>query len=303
MSTEVSGPARRGGGVQWRDTAVPTRHGEVTVRLWTPDSGIPSEPVVVWLHGSAYIRGAINMPEAMSVAGHLSRRGCTVAVVDYSLAEHIPAGDEWPWPPREAAGIRFPVPIDEVVDVCAALPSLAGVTSVWYLGGASAGASVALSAAQRLRDEGGQLPAGIPLVYPTAHSVLPPMTPELRNKYLRIPFEQRYSPLRVHLMNLNFVGTEDRMEEPYAFPGDGDLSGLPPVYVLNSELDGLRASGQTLAASLAAAGNDVVQFCEPEALHGHLNTPELVVSDRSLARIDAWMTLIEANARASGLGM
>lgn len=59
--------------------------------------------------------------------------------------------------------------------------------------------------------------------------------------------------------------------------------------MLNGELGGLRASGQALAAGLAREGNDVTQVCEPGALHGHLNTPELEVARRSLGRVRAWL--------------
>ncbi|WP_436790905.1 alpha/beta hydrolase fold domain-containing protein [Yinghuangia sp. YIM S10712] len=55
-------------------------------------------------------------------------------------------------------------------------------------------------------------------------------------------------------MNLLYAGSEDVPPDPYAFAGNGDVSGQPPVCILNSDTDPLRASGEAYAAQLAKAG-------------------------------------------------
>ena len=49
------------------------------------------------------------------------------------------------------------------------------------------------------------------------------------------------------------------------------MSGLPPVYLLNSEADHLRSSGEELGRQLDAAGVTVKVEFEPGTAHGHLN--------------------------------
>lgn len=91
-------------------------------------------------------------------------------------------------------------------------------------------------------------------------------------------------------MNLNFAGDEATMADPYAFPGLADPTGLPPVFLLNSEVDTLRASGEAFAASLAAHGVTVLSLFEPGAQHGHLNRPAEAAARRSIERIVTWLS-------------
>jgi acetyl esterase/lipase len=97
------------------------------------------------------------------------------------------------------------------------------------------------------------------------------------------------SPDVVRELNLNFAGGEEAFGDIYAFPANGDASGLPPVSVLNSEADSLRASGEAYAALLAAAGVTVCCDFEPGSAHGHLNNPEDPAAERSIERIAAWL--------------
>jgi acetyl esterase len=79
------------------------------------------------------------------------------------------------------------------------------------------------------------------------------------------------------------------LANPYAFAGNGDVSGQPPVLIVNSEADGLRASGERYGEQLAAAGVAVHVDFEPGTIHGHLNEPETPGSWRSIDRIVAWI--------------
>jgi acetyl esterase/lipase len=85
------------------------------------------------------------------------------------------------------------------------------------------------------------------------------------------------------------VGDAAQFDNPYAFPGGHALAGLPPTFVLTSEHDSLRASGQTFAAELALAGVDVAVFREPGTRHGHLNEPENPAAHASIRRMAAWL--------------
>jgi acetyl esterase/lipase len=90
-------------------------------------------------------------------------------------------------------------------------------------------------------------------------------------------------------LNLNFVGDEALFEDDYAFPANGDLAGQPPVFILNSEADSLRASGEAYGAQLADAGVPVRVEYEPGTVHGHLNDPGDPAAERSIERMAAWL--------------
>ena len=90
------------------------------------------------------------------------------------------------------------------------------------------------------------------LAYPVMHAELPPASDELRAALAARPPEF-LTPQVMRDLNLNWVGREALFDDVYAFPGNGDLSGLPPTYVLNSEADSLRSSGERFGEQLAAA--------------------------------------------------
>ena len=90
-------------------------------------------------------------------------------------------------------------------------------------------------------------------------------------------------------MNLQYAGSEDALDDPYTFAPNGDVSGQPPVFILNSDVDVLRASGEAYADALRAAGVDVTVEMEPETRHGHVNEPEHPGASRSIERITTWL--------------
>jgi acetyl esterase len=64
---------------------------------------------------------------------------------------------------------------------------------------------------------------------------------------------------------------------------------LPPVFILNSERDSLRSSGEMFGEQLAAAGVPVRVEFEPGTVHGHLNQPDDPAAVHSLQRMAAWL--------------
>ncbi len=93
----------------------------------------------------------------------------------------------------------------------------------------------------------------------------------------------------VPAINLNLVGDAAMLDDPYAFAANGDVAGLPPAYLINSEIDSLRASGQAFAQQLADASIDVVVETEPGTGHGHLDQPLEPQGARSMERIVDWI--------------
>ncbi|MBF6301587.1 alpha/beta hydrolase fold domain-containing protein [Nocardia amamiensis] len=106
---------------------------------------------------------------------------------------------------------------------------------------------------------------------------------------------RQLSPPAVHRMNLNYVGNKDLLNSG-AFPGGRDLTGLPPALMLDADHDTLRASGESFAAELAAAGVPVSYTVVPRSWHGYLNRAHLNGFRLALDAMTAWL-----NARDSAV--
>ena len=244
-----------------RDVTVAGPHGEVLGRVYRHPTD-RRDSAMVWVHGGAFMGGDLDMPEAHWVSLAIAAHGFGVLSVDYRKC---------------LGGVHYPVPSD---DVLAAWRWAIGHVDEFgvsadrlHLGGASAGGSLAAGVTKRLRDGAGGLPASVVLVYPTLHPDLPPMTEDVATATEAL---RKAMPVElVRWMSLKYVGSEDLLADPYAFPGLGDVGGQPAVYVLNSENDVLRASGEAYAAALVAADVSVTVEYEPDTKHGHLNQPLL----------------------------
>jgi acetyl esterase len=250
-------------------------HGPVQVRRYEPAE--PAGVGLLWLHGGAFCMGDLDLPEADWVSRTLAAEGITVVSVDYRLA---------------VEGVHFPVPSDDVLAawrwVCS--DDRLGVPEEhWHLGGGSAGGNLAASVAIQSRDLGETMPRSMVLAYPVMHEVLPPASAELQAKVAQLPAECRFTAQESRDLNLNYVGREELLTHPYAFPANADLHGLPPALIINCDLDDLRASGEAYAAALALAGVDVAVVREVGVRHGHLNDPTLAGSIRTVERIAAWL--------------
>ncbi|TVU58476.1 alpha/beta hydrolase [Paenarthrobacter nitroguajacolicus] len=271
------------------DLTIEGPHGAIPVRTYLPSTATRG---LVWVHGGAFAFGDIDQPESDWVAREMAARGVAVVTVDYRLA----AVPEWASaalgaPVRE--GVLFPVASEEVTAAFTwASTLLPGVQpSDWSLGGASAGANLSAGAAMRLRDEGVTLPRTLLLAYGLFHAELPPLQAELAAKYAGLPLEYAvFTPEVVQLINLNYVGDPAQLSNAYAFAGGHTLEGLPPTFLLNSEADSIRASGDKFGAELVAAGVDVLMICEKGTLHGHLDNPDSPAAVRSIRRMATWLT-------------
>lgn len=271
--------------------SVPGPHGDIPLRVYPATaSDAALLPALVWAHGGGFAWGDLDMPEAHWVSQQLAARGITVVSVDYRLAP-VSAALTDSEPARD--GVLFPVASEEVTAAFRWAVEHAAEYGIdpdrVSLGGASAGGNLAAGVSLRLRDAGGVQPASLLLAYPLVHGALPEPAPELAQKIAVLPADARFEPDDVRAMNLNYVGDPVHLDNAYAFPGGHALAGLPPTFVLNSEHDSLRASGQAFAAELALAGVDVAVYREPGTRHGHLNEPENPGAQASIRRMAAWL--------------
>jgi acetyl esterase len=259
------------------DREIEGPHGPIPIRVYRPEHSALGTGLV-WLHGGAFTMGDLDMPEADWVSRELAARGITIVSVFYRLA---------------VDGIHFPVPSDDCVtafewanDNVVELGITPGRLSI---GGASAGGNLAASVGLRLRDAALNEPSSLVLSYPLLHLILPLPSPALAEKLLTLPPQIQALNTRVGEITANYVVGSDDEKNPYAFPALGDVTGLPPVFVLNADVDILRPSGEAFAASIALAGGEVRSGFEPGTMHGYLNQPDTPEALSSIGRIAAWL--------------
>jgi acetyl esterase len=251
-------------GIDTEDVAIDGPHGPIPLRVYRPES--PAAGALLWAHGGGFRRGDLDMPEGHIVSLELARRASVVVVsVDYRLADGI---------------VKYPVPID---DVAAAWTWLCGRDlpegGPVAMGGASAGAALALAAALRARDTGPRLPDALLLAYPFAHYPNPALDPALSAEMAGLP---RFEPEGVEDMVRNYVGRIGDVPAD-ALPGAARLDGLPRTFLLAAEYDDLRASAELLERQLREVGVPVEPYLARGMTHGHLNhSPKIAEVDRSL---------------------
>ncbi|MFS0735269.1 alpha/beta hydrolase fold domain-containing protein [Microbacterium sp. 1P10UB] len=261
------------------------------VRVYPADEPLGS--TLVWLHGGAFMFGGLDMAEADQVGRRLSAAGITVVSVDYTLApldgarafggapDDVPADSE-PDLPRA----RFPVASLQTVAAfdwaVEHARDFGGDPERVALGGASAGANLSAAATMRLRDRGTTLPHVLALVYPSPHDGILPPNAELAGLLAQMSPEHIFTPEIRSAINRNYL-PDAHDPDGYAFAGGHDVTGFPPVLIVNAELDSLRASGEAFAAELVAASVDVRVERQRGALHGYLDEIGHPAAERTLA--------------------
>lgn len=271
-------------------------HGDVPIRIYHV-AGTEPKNGVLWMHGGAFMFGDLDMPESHWVAQQLASADRVVVAADYRLAP-IPEGLSPDVPASD--GEFFPVASEELAALAESLITDDEIADAdnWVIGGASAGGTLAASVALQLRDGGGPQPQGLLLAYPMTHAQSPEFRPELAEKVAALPEEVPNPRQSINDLALYYVGGDPAaLANPYAFPGGHDVEGLPATFIVNSDSDKLRASGEAFGGELAAAGVDVQIVREPESLHGHLNGPDNVGAEESIERIKRWLNSVEAANR------
>ncbi len=217
------------------DTKVATPAGELQVRLYHPEGQTP-RPALVYLHGSGWIYGDLEMSDTL--CRRLARvSGATVVAPDYRLAP------EHPYP---AALEDVAATLDWVVSEADDL----GIDPTRVaIGGESAGGNLAAAAALGARDRGGPALAFQLLICPIVDSRLDTASmTEFADGYLLTRDAMEW------LWDL-YLGDRARGDDPYASPLRAtDLAGLAPTLIVTAGYDPLRDEAEAYAARLEQAG-------------------------------------------------
>ncbi|GAA1652429.1 hypothetical protein GCM10009828_097020 [Actinoplanes couchii] len=237
------------------------------------------------------------MPESDHVGAELARRANAIVFsVGYRLA---------------VDGVRYPIPIDDVHAVWEWVTARDDLPSRKAIGGASAGAALALASALRSRDEtearkeckardeskaedeseardeskaedeseareGSEAreEGGAEEGSGARGGRIPDLI------LLAYPFAHFPVPTlglgrhqeEIEDMVRNYVGRISDLP-PDALPGAARLDGLPPVHIVLSEHDDLRPSGELLERQLREVGVEVESLLARGSTHGHFNRP------------------------------
>jgi acetyl esterase len=228
--------------------AVGTRRARVYVPKSAPASTAPG---FVYFHGGGWVVGSIESHDRVCRAiGHLA--GVVVVSVDYRLAPEHP----FPAAPHDAiAATRW---------VLAHASELGMDPARIAVGGDSAGGNLAAVTCQALRCDTRQ-PAFQVLIYPATD-----LTRSLRSHAL---FDRGYFLSRAAMdwYTNQYLTAPADAADPLASPLlAGDLSRLPPAFVVVAGFDPLRDEGRAYAEKLRAAGVATELVCMEGQMHGFL---------------------------------
>lgn len=197
--------------------AMPTRHTSYmknanipgVTAYWIFPPGIQPRRTIVYLHGGGFINGSTRayLQHIIRIAKLCEAR---VLSIDYRLAPEHP----------------YPSALDDILNAWQHLMRTDTLLSepVTFMG-ESAGGSLALAAALRVRDEGLDLPSGVVLLSPALDISMSGKSITTREKR-----EVILSRQKINMYADLYAGDASRIE-PYISPVVADLHGLPPLLI------------------------------------------------------------------------
>jgi acetyl esterase len=218
--------------VEWTEEMITTDADRVRVRLYRDSRTARGAPLVLFLHGGAFVGGSVEAGDP--VARLLADAGAVVVAAEYPLA---PAG-------------AFPKPL---IGCFRILKAIYGSRAKWatkkseiYVAGEEAGGNLAASLALMARDQQSPRLAGQILLSPM-------LDPCLGYTSLR---DADAGPVGCPLADgwNQYLGTPDKACHPYAAPLNATrLAGLAGALILTAEDDPLRDEAVTYAGRLRSA--------------------------------------------------
>jgi acetyl esterase len=232
---------------------------QVPVRIITPSQG-HARAAYLEIHGGGFYLGAAARSDT-SNAQLADALGMAMVSVDYRLAPEHP----WPAAPDDCETAAL-----WLVEQAEAMFGTARL----LIGGASAGATLAMTTLLRLRDRGQVRPFAGAVLQFGAYD-LSGQSPSGR-VYAHEWFIQAYA------------GHVADRTNPDVSPLYGDLHGLPPALLVAGTLDIILEDSLAMAARLSAAGNEVDLRLFPESPHGFTSLPTAMAT-AALDSIKSWL--------------
>ena len=222
-------------GVTSEDRQIPGAAGPLPARIYTP-SGPGPFPVIVYFHGGGWVI-ADRVVYDGGARGLSKQANAVVVSADYRLAPEA----------------KFPAAWDDALAVyqwvAANAASIKGDPKRLALAGESAGGNLAISTAVAARDAGLTAPMHIVAVYPVAQ------TGNLATaSYVDSGSAKPLNKPMIQWFVKHVFAKEDDAKSPRVDLVNANLKGLPPVTIINAQIDPLRSDGQLIDAALKKAG-------------------------------------------------
>ncbi|ORW97670.1 esterase [Mycobacterium sp. IEC1808] len=245
-----------------RDCMIDGPGRDIPVRVYRPEIGDTSLPILVYAHGGGFVFCDLDSHDAL--CRDIANRVLAVVIsVDYRLApEH-----------------RWPAAADDVYTVvrwaARNASDLGGEADRLAVGGDSAGGNLAAVTALMARDRGNPPLAAQFLIYPVVAA-------NFHNESYRLFGHGFYNPRPALQWYWDqYVPSLADREHPYATPMNAELDGLPPAVMVIAGHDPLRDEGLMFGEALQAAGVPTVQLRYDGGIHGFMTMPMLDLAHRA----------------------
>jgi len=202
------------------------------VRFAADEGALDRSPVLVHLHGGAYLIGS-SRTNAAVVIPIAQRTGLPVVSIDYRLAPEHP----------------FPAAVDDAVAGVQALREAAPVQAIF---GESAGGGLTIAVAVALRDAGVALPARLAVLSPWVDLTCSGDSYRTLVNVDPVFSDPEIPPALAHAY------ARDRVAEPLASPVFADHRGLPPTLIQVGSREVLFSDACRLDEAMRRAGVDTM---------------------------------------------
>jgi acetyl esterase len=253
IAEQVRAPWTEGGPQMARtvEHQVPTRHGEVMVRVYYPsERRMPG--AFFYIHGGGFVLFSVNTHDRV-MREYAQRAGIVVVGINYTRAPEA----------------KFPQPIEECIDTVNWLKANAGAlefdAAQLFIGGDSAGGNLSLGTCMHFRDIGESPIRGMVLNY-TGFS-----TDLYQDSVVR--YGAGDFGLSLHMMvwfYRNYLGRKEDYTDPRMNLLDADLRGIPPAYLVITECDPLYDGNIDMVAKMKNEGVDVESKIYKGTVHSFL---------------------------------
>lgn len=214
---------------------IPCEGKNIPARIYTPDTGKDSYPVIVYYHGGGWVIAGIDAYSASTEA--LARKTEAIVVsVGY----------------RQAPEFKFPTAHNDSYAAYEWVLENAGTfngdsTRVAVVG-ESAGGNLAAAVSLMAKQRNVRLPLHQVLIYPIAdNDFTTPSYQEYQNSLFL------NSALMMWFFDY-YLNNPEEGDDPRISLVDADLSGMPPTTIIGAEIDPLQSEGKLLAQNLEMAG-------------------------------------------------
>jgi acetyl esterase/lipase len=243
-------------GVTSREITVPGAGGSMPATVYTPDGAGPF-PVVLYFHGGGWVFADRKVYDGG--ARGISRQANAVVIsVDYRLAPEN----------------KFPAAHDDALAAYKWLAnnatSLKGDPKRLALAGESAGGNLAVATGIAAHKAGLTAPRHILSVYPVAQSGTD------TESYLKYADAMPLNRPMMLWFIAQVTSNAEQAKDPRVDLVHADLQGLPPVTVINAEIDPLRDDGAQLEQALRTAGVSVERKVYSGVTHEFFGTAAVV---------------------------